>query len=37
MARSLRGLDDNLAAVKASYSGPVVVAEDLSCIAIEAG
>jgi ribonuclease BN (tRNA processing enzyme) len=32
MARSLRDLDRNLAAVRSSYSGPVLVANDLECI-----
>jgi ribonuclease BN (tRNA processing enzyme) len=32
MARSLRDLDQNLAAVRSSYVGPIVVANDLQCI-----
>jgi ribonuclease BN (tRNA processing enzyme) len=32
MARSLRDLDQNLAAVRSSYVGPIVVANDLHCI-----
>ena len=32
MARSLRNLDQNLAAVRTSYSGPILVANDLECI-----
>lgn len=32
MARSLRDLDKNLAVVRARYSGPVVVANDLDCV-----
>lgn len=31
MARSLNTLDDNLAAIRASYRGPVEVATDLAC------
>ena len=32
MARSLRNLDRNLEVVRANYSGPVLVANDLDCI-----
>ena len=32
MARSLRNLDQNLAAVQSRYSGPIVVVDDLQCI-----
>jgi len=30
--RSLRNLDQNLAAVRNSYNGPILVANDLECI-----
>lgn len=33
MARSLRDIDDNVALVRKSYAGDVVLAEDLACIA----
>ena len=35
MARSLRDLDANVAAVKASFDGPVIAAEDLMCINLD--
>lgn len=34
MARSLRNLDENLAAVRTSYDGRVLTARDLHCIAV---
>ncbi len=34
MARSLKDLDDNVAAVKSHYDGPVHLANDLDCIAL---
>lgn len=34
MARSLNNLDTNLGALKAHYTGPVTLAEDLDCIAL---
>lgn len=35
MARSLRNLDENVAAVRAGYDGRIVVAEDLLCLNID--
>ena len=37
MARSLRRLGDNVNVVKSNYAGPVIVAQDLSCIAVNPG
>ena len=37
MARSLRNLKGNVAVVDAAYEGPILVAEDLMCIAIHPG
>ena len=34
MARSLRNFEDNLAVVREGYSGEVIVAEDLACVAL---
>jgi len=35
MARSLANLDENVGIVRASYSGRVIVAEDLACVAVQ--
>ncbi len=35
MARSLARLDDNVAKVRARYHGPIVLAEDLGCVAVK--
>jgi ribonuclease BN (tRNA processing enzyme) len=35
MARSLANLDDNVGIVRSRYSGRVIVAEDLACVAVQ--
>lgn len=35
MARSLRDLDENVAAIRAGYDGRIIIAEDLVCLNIE--
>ena len=34
MARSLANLDENVGIVQSSYTGRVVVAEDLACVPV---
>ncbi len=34
MARSLANLDENVGIVQSHYSGRVIVAEDLACVAV---
>jgi len=35
MIRALRGLDEGIAAIRESYRGPLLLAEDLACVPIE--
>ncbi len=35
MVRALRGLDEGIAALRASYRGPLLVAEDLTCVPLD--
>jgi ribonuclease BN (tRNA processing enzyme) len=35
MARSLANLDENVGVVRSRYSGRVIVAEDLACVAVQ--